>query len=381
MYLSLNNMKLQDEYNSNKRILWLDLARVIALLSISLNHAVDRAVNVGDEISYLNNVGFSFTAIFYTIVYFFSRLGVPLFLMITGALIINKKIDTYSDVIIFYKNNLLKLLITSELWIAIMYWIIIISKLPGYDIPNKFSSIIVNFIATLLFNMNYTYGNMWYIPMILAIYIILPCFSIAINKVGIKIFIIPFFAVLTTGMLIPNFNELLEILRIDYVVQTDIVWQNIFSIYMLYILIGYCISQGLLKKVHSNVLITLFVLLFAFSIIYIILYSNIGSHYDISYYHIYTLLVAALLFEILRRYGNLVKQYSASITYLSKISFAIYFMHIILMEFMRYSYDFNKLPHIVSLLILEIVPILLSILFIVLLSRNKYLRKYLLMIR
>lgn len=374
-------MKLQDEYNSNKRILWLDLARVIALLSISLNHAVYRAVNVGDEISYLNNVGFSFTAIFYTIVYFFSRLGVPLFLMITGALIINKKIDTYSDVIIFYKNNLLKLLITSELWIAIMYWIIIISKLPGYDIPNKFSSIIVNFIATLLFNMNYTYGNMWYIPMILAIYIILPCFSIAINKVGIKIFIIPFFAVLTTGMLIPNFNELLEILRIDYVVQTDIVWQNIFSIYMLYILIGYCISQGLLKKVHSNVLITLFVLLFAFSIIYIILYSNIGSYYDISYYHIYTLLVAALLFEILRRYGNLVKQYSASITYLSKISFAIYFMHIILMEFMRYSYDFNKLPHIVSLLILEIVPILLSILFIVLLSRNKYLRKYLLMIR
>ena len=155
-------MKLQDEYNSNKRILWLDLARVIALLSISLNHAVYRAVNVGDEISYLNNVGFSFTAIFYTIVYFFSRLGVPLFLMITGALIINKKIDTYSDVIIFYKNNLLKLLITSELWIAIMYWIIIISKLPGYDIPNKFSSTIVNFIATLLFNMNYTYGNMWY---------------------------------------------------------------------------------------------------------------------------------------------------------------------------------------------------------------------------
>lgn len=105
-----------------KRLFYLDVARFIAIISISLNHAVNRSYeNYNNQMAEFFALPFGST-LFKTFISVFSRIGVPLFLMITGVLILNKKMESASDVKRFYKHNLLSLLITTEIWYVLMYW-------------------------------------------------------------------------------------------------------------------------------------------------------------------------------------------------------------------------------------------------------------------
>lgn len=61
---------------------------------------------------YLGKASQIFRITFFTI----GRLGVPIFLFLTGALTLKKQIDTDEDVLKFYKKNLIPLLITIEIW-------------------------------------------------------------------------------------------------------------------------------------------------------------------------------------------------------------------------------------------------------------------------
>ena len=67
-----------------QRIFWLDLARTFAVISISLNHAVNRSYHIHvDQMSEFLSIPLAST-LFKTVIYVFSRIGVPLFLMISG---------------------------------------------------------------------------------------------------------------------------------------------------------------------------------------------------------------------------------------------------------------------------------------------------------
>lgn len=110
------------EKTNGKRIVWLDVARCFAIISISSNHAINRA---------FRSVGSSYDAyvslphidsVFRAIIFVFSRLGAPIFLMISGSLLLEKKMDNSEDVRKFYKHNLFSILITSEIWYFLMFW-------------------------------------------------------------------------------------------------------------------------------------------------------------------------------------------------------------------------------------------------------------------
>lgn len=104
-----------------KRIYWLDVARVVAIISISLNHAVNRAYdNYANQMAEFLSIPLAST-IFKTVISIFSRLGVPLFLMISGTLLLRKNITDEDGIKRFYKHNYLDLIITSELWYFIMF--------------------------------------------------------------------------------------------------------------------------------------------------------------------------------------------------------------------------------------------------------------------
>lgn len=79
-----------------KRIIWLDIARIFACFSVIANHALDEyfegLVNLSKPISF----------IFCSIQYCFARLGVPIFLMITGSLLFFKD---YKFNNVLKKNN------------------------------------------------------------------------------------------------------------------------------------------------------------------------------------------------------------------------------------------------------------------------------------
>ena len=124
---------MQEKTLTGGRSYYLDIARAIAIISISMNHAVNRTYDnyFGQmeeflESSYLSSLLKSVATVF-------SHLGVPLFLMISGALLLHKRMETADDVKRFYRHNLWELFITTEIWYFIMYWFIFFEDIStGY---------------------------------------------------------------------------------------------------------------------------------------------------------------------------------------------------------------------------------------------------------
>ena len=124
-------LQVQDNNMSeNNRIRYIDLARAIAILSITFSHAVNRSYAISSG-SYKEFLKIPFRHILIKGgLYTFSRTGVPLFLMITGALLLSR--DYTGDKLKhFLKHNWLTLLITTEIWLVIMFWEK--QALPGSD--------------------------------------------------------------------------------------------------------------------------------------------------------------------------------------------------------------------------------------------------------
>ena len=106
---------MQEKTLTGGRSYYLDIARTIAIISISLNHAVNRTYDnyFGQMEEFLESSYLS--SLLKSVVTVFSHLGVPLFLMISGALLLHKRMETADDVKRFYRHNLLELFITAEI--------------------------------------------------------------------------------------------------------------------------------------------------------------------------------------------------------------------------------------------------------------------------
>lgn len=67
--------------NVKKRILWLDVARTVAIISVTFNHALSRSFETHEgTLEEFNNISKVISAI-KAVLYVFSRLGVPLFMI------------------------------------------------------------------------------------------------------------------------------------------------------------------------------------------------------------------------------------------------------------------------------------------------------------
>ena len=178
------------------RIWYLDIARVIAVISVSLNHAVNRSYSnyQGTQEQWEEFFTISFRSnLVRCAVMIFSRLGVPLFLMISGTLLLSRKVETEQDIGRFYKRNLLPLVITAEIWTVIMYWYIVLVN-PGNTVleTGGVSGAITGMFHTMLFINQTRFGSMWYIPVIICLYLMLPLMAMVITKVGsAKPFLLP----------------------------------------------------------------------------------------------------------------------------------------------------------------------------------------------
>lgn len=100
---------------TKSRKIWLDVVRATAILCVVLCHSVEafyRPVLLGQlQVSFpLWNIE--------NLLFTVGRMGVPLFLATTGALILPRD---YPDVSAFYKKSLLPLFLTTEIWIFFNY--------------------------------------------------------------------------------------------------------------------------------------------------------------------------------------------------------------------------------------------------------------------
>ena len=363
-----------------KRIAYLDIARSIAIVSISCNHAVNRSfATYFNQYAEFLSLPLGLTVI-KTVIYAFSRIGVPLFLMISGALLLKR--DYSGDRLgRFIKHNWLQLLIVTEIWLAIMFWykqLLPDSLLDSQGIGYCF----VKFVMTLLFINPETMGSMWYMEMILCVYLLIPILATALKHIDHRFFIIPSAIVVICSFVLPDVNGFLNSLGIEGTLATKLESANVFSMYVVYLLLGYFISNDVLGRFKASAVIAAAGLGFgAFCAFQFWFYAR---PYDFcvanGYMSIFPLLASVPLFELLRRCQPHGDGRFVRVTHeLAVISFGVYFVHICIMEGLfalitTYGWDITYLAR---FLFLEIVSFVGAALIVDVCRKSKVLATYL----
>lgn len=141
------------QQNSNQRIVYLDLLRVIATFAVILLH-----VSAGDFLS------LSFSGDWYIALVYDSlvRWCVPVFVMISGVLLLNPdKEITYQDIL---KNRVPRLLLAYVFWalLYVMYGFVL-RGFDGFTIRRLIRGAIVD-----------PRVHLWFLPMLMGVYLLVP---------------------------------------------------------------------------------------------------------------------------------------------------------------------------------------------------------------
>ena len=180
LVMNLSNQK-------NQHIVWLDVVRFIAMFTVVCCHCTDpfnfypgTAPNIG-EIKLWG-------AIYGSVL----RPCVPLFVMITGALLLPVRGDTST----FYKKRIPRVLYPFLIW-SVLYnlfpWItgllglnpqIILDFFPyaGEEVMQQSFSVSLKYILMIPFNFSILAVHMWYIYLLIGLYLYLPVFSAWVEK-------------------------------------------------------------------------------------------------------------------------------------------------------------------------------------------------------
>ena len=362
------------------RKFYLDLARAVAILSITLNHAVNRSY----DNYYYQQAEFQSIALwdsaFKAVITVFSHIGVPLFLMISGALLFTKPMEDKADLKKFYRHNLLGLLITTEIWYVIIYFFMVFLDPSNTILEGGPLLTAGGLIQTMLFQNQITTASLWYMPMIMSLYTTIPFAIIAKNKLGLKALCLPLILVFLNFMCIPAFN-VIQGVRGSWKLYTALREYNLCSVYYLYIFAGVLVSEGKLSRLATSTVAWLTAACFSLTCVYQLwLYSTPVNHLLMEPSPS-ILITATLCFELIRRMAERFRKWERGITWLSKTAFGNYFAHILIMSAMYWYMDLNAMARPVRVVFYEIVSFGGALVIIWALSKIPVCKKYLFMIK
>lgn len=258
----------------------------------------------------------------------FFRVGLCVFFLISGAFILSSE---PKSLLSWYTNRLLAIIIPFLVYSYIHF--VFITNYQLLDLET-----LVNFVKFIFLSSTSISVHFWFVYTIIGLYLIAPVFSYMINSMtevnALKSFLILLF---------------IHAIHSNYpIIQSIINIPNIFLIPDIYIWLLYFISGGLLYKcrnIINNNMATL-MLLFGFIITYIFC-INTPNKYGLSFNQfdinasmlIYAsglfLLFVKLKLEWLRNNDIIV----SLILYISKHTYAIYLIHILILLKLNYIID------------------------------------------
>ena len=297
-----------------------------------------------------------------------SRIGVPLFVMVSGALFLDE--DKPFDAKSFFRKHLLKMVVLLVIW-SIVYGIFY-SMVSGVSILDY----IFNFAGTL-------YPHIWYMYMIIGLYLITPVLRLFVKRENSK-YILYFIILSVCGNFIPSFLGIFKnIFGFTVANYSSRLYLNFASGYTTYFLLGWYITNVDIKKKAKNILIALggmglilmIVLTQAFE-------SSIPASYQFTYDSLSILPFVYSLgsFLLLYRKEN-TKKNRKVFHFISKYTFGIYMLHIIFLEiFMNYILPYSPSTFFTPLLYMVLLFVVIgapSVLFSYLIEKVPYVRKLL----
>ena len=174
--------------DTKRRIQWIDLVRVIAILCVILCHATERIYQL--QLGYIDTYSIKSQIIafaFFTI----GRLGVSLFFLISGYLLLDREYSA-EDCKRFWKTSCF------QLWVCTVVWWIIYDlylSFQGQEITLK------TVLMDILFFHKVNMSHVWYMPVILSLYLLIPLVANALKRLDNRYLMIPisFFVIYMFG--------------------------------------------------------------------------------------------------------------------------------------------------------------------------------------
>lgn len=312
----------QEEVKAKVRFVQLDLIRSLAIVLVILVHY---------QGSFLSGHSLAYSAL-----YSIGELGVPLFVVLSGYLMLGRDYD--GDYIgRFLWRNLFPLFIAYEVWNFL--WWLVGSFFP--EIGERASSgMTFGQMLSAAFFVGDTGNALWFLPMMLGLYLGLPIVSHIVrffSKDSMRSYGKLLLAcVIFFGTLVPSINSvssLISSFRFHSVITMNIFGASVWgaSVWVLYLLAGFWLRRGGLAKVPVLLLfLALLVGIVADSVTKVFLLNrNMGVGVDYSYVFLFISVLA--FFELLNRsasFWNGRNVVSSFFSTLSKASFGIYVLHI-----------------------------------------------------
>ncbi|MDR2024011.1 MAG: acyltransferase [Hungatella sp.] len=352
----------------NKRIIWLDASRALAISLVILTHATDQIF-----IKYL--YGDSTTTLLTSIIMYtfftLGRLGVPIFLFITGSLLLKRNYLEKDNTIRFFRNNLL------PLFLATIFWIFIYNLFDTLILKKNFS--LENLILELLFIKRNNMPHMWYMYMILGLYLAIPFIATIVNNFPTKIVITIGIIPLLYSMLLPSIIQISNLFGINISLSPILDLSFLGGCYGVYCITGFYISNNLKIK---SVLITPLGVSLGLLTIFIQAFSyQAGNRFNVWYDFIFLYFCAVCLMLLMSNITIKNEKLISLLTFISRRSLALYFVHMPVRFILIKYLPFSTLNAKFAAPLFFITVYCVSLLFIFALEHVPFIRKWIFLIK
>lgn len=334
--------------NKPKRIVWLDYARALAILTVIICHSTEALYSFTLEgVARTSTVSQICEFTLFTI----GRLGVPLFLFMTGYLMLDRQYDK-NACIRFWKTKWCGLLLATEIWIVIYdLFLSIVNHTPLDPLM---------LLRNMLFLEKVAMGHMWYMPIIIGLYLFLPFIANGLKQLDdARLLKFPLGIMCLIVFLVPVISILFQCFGNNGFVSLI---ADGFSggAYGCYLLIGYCVKKKLFEKSTTKALVVFGATSFVVTVaLQMLAYEKMVL--APVWYNNGLLMVAGLcLFVLLSRLT--VAKEPRAIWALSYYSFALYLVHFPVKMILSPLVAIWGLPnHLIAVLALSSIVIVVSL--------------------
>lgn len=309
--------------SEKKREPWLDLVRAMAIMSVVLCHVADNIYPLYhiEQFSVLSKI----LKIEATTIFTLGRFGVPLFLFLTGYLLLKKDWKKEGSIKTFFKDKWMRLLFCSWIWFVIYNIFLLITR-------EQSELSVGTVIKHLLFLGEVKFTHVWYLAVILGIYLFMPFVAIGLQSVDLKNLVFPLsvsFVVLFVYPLIVRVAPFFGFVGIESHASAGF----ISTVCVFYVICGYCFSKyKCYYKIWSFIFPILSILFLGFAVAFQLLLYKKDWLYRAWYDDLFICLMSISFFIfIMHTCKNRFKKIRI-VELLSKYSFGVYLVHFMILK-------------------------------------------------
>ena len=310
-----------------RKIFSIELLRVICTITVCVDHIAITAIHIHESTS--SNVD---RFVYYGIQHW-SHFAVPIFLMISGFLLLNpqKKIG-YEKVIKKYIKRLVIVLLTIGTFYAFLEALFETHEISFQNIGNAFLCVFED----------KGWDHMWYLYMIIGIYLVLPIFKSAYNGISSKIF---------SNFLVVMFlfTSIMPIIS-SYTGFNCGIKFPIMSIFLFYFLLGkWAFDTGNKLRFNSITLyaLTMIMMLIPIVLAYLEFFKDLPSLELLINYDSPLMVAISVLtvWSVMKVKEGKSKHLTYIVAHLGKNSFGIYVFHMFWINLIYKFFHYNPIEH------------------------------------